>query len=501
MADTIDINVYETTEDVTINVTPNVIEVNINKVTSISPVTSVNGQTGDVTIAVSDNNFTDALETKLNGIQANAEVNVNADWNATTGDAQILNKPSIPASQINSDWNATSGVAQILNKPSLTGFGDMLKSTYDTDNTGVVDNAEAIKIIGRNSTGSILYRGTVVYLNGATGNRPNFAKAQANSESTSAGTFGIIVDDLANNSDGYCIALGYLDNLDTRTNATNPFTIDTLSAGDTLYLSPTNAGYITNQKPSAPNHLVYLGKVTRTGPANGTIVYRIQNGYELEELHNVAISSVANEDFIRYETSTSLWKNVQITSSWLLSKLGISTLSGSNTGDETQSSILSKLGYTPIKSVIKDTVQSSTITGTTAETLTGTYLIPANTFSANDIMKITSFLAEKTGVSGTCTMRVKTGTTNVFSSATTIATYVTVLSEPWCVMQRSSITLRGGNLRTLSPGVSRQNDIAATSSAATIITFNPAVNNYIFTSLQLSVSTDSMFQSNFIMTN
>jgi hypothetical protein len=44
---------------------------------------------------------------------------VNSDWNAVSGVAQILNKPSIPAAQVNSDWNAVSGVAQILNKPVL----------------------------------------------------------------------------------------------------------------------------------------------------------------------------------------------------------------------------------------------------------------------------------------------------------------------------------------------------------------------------------------------
>lgn len=38
-----------------------------------------------------------AAKTKLDGIAAGAEVNVNADWNATSGDAQILNKPTIPA--------------------------------------------------------------------------------------------------------------------------------------------------------------------------------------------------------------------------------------------------------------------------------------------------------------------------------------------------------------------------------------------------------------------
>jgi hypothetical protein len=41
------------------------------------------------------------------------------DWNATTGDYQILNKPTIPAAQVNSDWNSVSGVSQILNKPTI----------------------------------------------------------------------------------------------------------------------------------------------------------------------------------------------------------------------------------------------------------------------------------------------------------------------------------------------------------------------------------------------
>lgn len=189
------------------------------------------------------------------------------------------------------------------------GVGDMLKSTYDTDNSGVVDNAERIAIIGRNATGVTLYRGTIVYISGSTGNRPNFVKAQANAEPTSAGTFGVVINDIANNSDGYAAHIGVLDNLDTRSTAPNPFTDVTLVDGDTIYLHPTIAGYVTNVKPSAPNHLVYVGKVTRTSPTNGTIVYRIQNGYELDELHDVAIASKANNDLLVYESSTNLWKN------------------------------------------------------------------------------------------------------------------------------------------------------------------------------------------------
>jgi len=44
---------------------------------------------------------------------------VNSDWDAVSGVAQILNKPTIPAAQVNSDWNSSSGVSQILNKPTL----------------------------------------------------------------------------------------------------------------------------------------------------------------------------------------------------------------------------------------------------------------------------------------------------------------------------------------------------------------------------------------------
>lgn len=188
----------------------------------------------------------------------------------------------------------------------------MNRAVYDTDADGIVDSAATMQTIGRNSTGSTLYKGTIVYISGSTGNRPNFVKAQANSEATSAGTFGVVISDIANNSDGYVATIGTLSNLDTRTTATNPFTSVTLADGDTIYLDPNTAGYVTNVKPSAPNHLVYVGKVVRTSPTNGTIVYRIQNGYELSEIHDVAISSVANNEVLTYESSTSLWKNKSI---------------------------------------------------------------------------------------------------------------------------------------------------------------------------------------------
>lgn len=203
---------------------------------------------------------------------------------------------------INGEW--------INSAPVL--YGDMFKSTYDVDNDGIVDSSEKMMTIGRNSTGGILHQGTIVYISGSTGNRPNFSKAQANAESTSAGTFGVVVNDIANNSDGYVCTIGTLHNLDTRTSATNPFTDVKLADGDTIYLHPTIAGYVTNVKPSAPNHLVYVGKVIRTTAQNGTIVYRIQNGYELKEIHDVQANSPSNNDTLYYDSSVSQWKTNSI---------------------------------------------------------------------------------------------------------------------------------------------------------------------------------------------
>jgi hypothetical protein len=195
------------------------------------------------------------------------------------------------------------------------GGGDMYKSVYDTDNSGIVDKAEALTTIGRNSTGATLYEGTIVRILGSTGNRPNFVKAQANNDANSAQTFGVVMADMPNNTDGYVLVQGTLHDLDTRTGAggaTNPFTDVTLADGDLLYLHPTIAGYVTNIKPSAPQHLVYVGVVTRTSPTNGTIVYRVQNGYELYELHDVAPTPYINNGVLYRDTTNNLWKSATI---------------------------------------------------------------------------------------------------------------------------------------------------------------------------------------------
>jgi hypothetical protein len=204
--------------------------------------------------------------------------------------------------------------SQWENESITIGTGDMQKTTYDTDNDGIVDYSETVPVLVRNNSSvDTLRKGTIVYLSGSTGYRPNAVKAQANAESTSSGTFGSVISDIAPNSDGLVCAMGTLHNLDTRGTATYPFTSDVLVDGDALWLDPNNAGYVTKTKPQAPNHIVFIGIVARTSPTLGRIVYRIVNGFELDELHNVNINSgtLANNDIIQYNSSNSLWENKQ----------------------------------------------------------------------------------------------------------------------------------------------------------------------------------------------
>ena len=160
-------------------------------------------------------------------------------------------------------------------------------------------NARNLEVYVRNQTGSTIPIGSIVYINGATGNRPTITKAQANNDTNSAQTIGFTKTAIANNGFGFVIVRGELENLNT----------NSLTEGVQLYLSPTTAGAYTITKPSAPQHLVYVGIVIRAHPTQGVILVSVQNGYELSELHDVALASEANLDLLTYESSTDLWKN------------------------------------------------------------------------------------------------------------------------------------------------------------------------------------------------
>lgn len=187
-----------------------------------------------------------------------------------------------------------------------------------------------------------------VRVDGAQGNRLKVALAQANNDANSAETLGIVTETINDNQEGFITTSGLVRNINT----TGSIQGETWADGDMLYLSGTVAGQLTNIKPTAPIHTIIMGYVVRAHATQGQIYVKVDNGYELDELHNVAISSPLNNQGLFYETATQLWKN---------------------------KSIDTALGYTPVP-----TTRQLTINGTT-------YDLSANrTWSVGTVTSVTA---------------------------------------------------------------------------------------------------------------
>jgi hypothetical protein len=214
------------------------------KIDQTNLVTSVNSQTGAVTLTYTD---------------------VNAIGSITSTDGSVT-------------VSTTSGVADL----------------------SVAVAASTLNVVCqvRNTTGATLTKGTVVYISGATGQISTVSKALATGDSTSAQTLGVMSANLANNSNGYVTIIGLVTGMNT----------SAYTDGQQLYLSPTTAGTYTATKPYAPDHIVYVAVVEHAHPTQGKLFVKVQNGYELDELHNVSAQSPSNGQTIVYNSSTSLWE-------------------------------------------------------------------------------------------------------------------------------------------------------------------------------------------------
>ena len=162
---------------------------------------------------------------------------------------------------------------QILSKASATDFDFAWINNY----------AKYLATNVRNQTGSTIGAFQVVYISGATGNKPLISLADADTEATSSKTYGVTATSIANNGTGDVVTAGELSGINT----------SAFNEGDLLWLSTTAGGVVTSP-PAEPAHAVFIGYVVRSHPTLGVIDVAIANGYELNELHGVQITSAAN---------------------------------------------------------------------------------------------------------------------------------------------------------------------------------------------------------------
>lgn len=178
-------------------------------------------------------------------------------------------------------------------------------SVTDWIRRGLSSSADSLITTAYNNSGSTIPAFNVIYFNGSTGSLPTMALAQADSELHSTKTYGVTSTSVLNNAQVSVVSSGLLANVNT----------SAFSEGVGLWLSPTVPGGVTSTKPLSPNHAVFVGFVVRSHPTLGRVEIKIQNGYELEELHNVSITSPTDRQSLVYDNSTQLWKNSSLTKS------------------------------------------------------------------------------------------------------------------------------------------------------------------------------------------
>ena len=200
-----------------------------------------------------------------------------------TFDTVDFNTAYVGASEVGRlQWNDTEGTLDL----GLKGGNVMLQLGQET----------LVRIY--NNTGATLLDGQVVYLNGSQGNRPTVALADADDPNTADRTIGVVTENILNGAEGFITTHGLVRNLNTTG----------YTEGDEIWLSST-AGAFTATPPIAPKHAVRIGIVTRVHATVGTIFVIIQRGSDFDQLHDVALTTPANNDLVQFNSVSGLWEN------------------------------------------------------------------------------------------------------------------------------------------------------------------------------------------------
>jgi hypothetical protein len=179
---------------------------------------------------------------------------------------------------------------------------------YDGNATGIADigntdTATVVKAYVTNAEAVTITKGQVVYIFGAQGDRASVKLAKNTSDTFSSKTLGIVRADIAAGAAGWITTQGQVSGIN----------LGAYSPGDVLWLDSVPGGF-TATKPQAPLHSVFVGVVERANAGNGLIYVKPANGVELDELHDVRITSLANNEIIRYNSSLGYWENKTVES-------------------------------------------------------------------------------------------------------------------------------------------------------------------------------------------
>lgn len=227
-----------------------------------------------------------------------ATATLNENQATITSSLQNVDNISTPAwIQFNTTATSTPGVGRLMWNDTDGTFEFQMKGGNVTQQVGM----EQVLRVTANDNGGLL-EGKVIYAVGSDGVNLKVAYATATSETTSSKTLAVMTETVNAANKGFATTFGLVRGLNT----------NGMTEGAAVWLSPTGSGNMTTTRPTTPNHAVFIGYCLRANTNNGVVFVNIQNGYELEELHNVKITTPTDGQVLKYQASTGLWINGSI---------------------------------------------------------------------------------------------------------------------------------------------------------------------------------------------
>jgi len=187
---------------------------------------------------------------------------------------------------------AGGDAGQILVKDSATNYDTIWADNYANWTSQL---KHEVKL------GEAIAKGQAVYVSSADGTNIVVSKASNASEATSSKTLGLLETAGSTNAKVKVITEGLLSGLDT----------STATVGDPVWLGTSgNLIYGLTNKPVAPAHLVSIGVVTRVNANNGEIFVKPQNGFELNEIHDVTMTGKQDGYVLSWNATSGLYEFV-----------------------------------------------------------------------------------------------------------------------------------------------------------------------------------------------
>jgi hypothetical protein len=237
------------------------------------------------------NGTTNQVLTKVNGTAFNTAWSSSlADIDTLGIDTTFTGGSTVPGQLA---WNDVDGTLEFR-----------MKGNTVTQQIGM----EQLQLV-KSSTNAGLTEGSVVYVVGSDGSNMTVNYAQANSHATVNMTLGVMTESASNGAKGFCTTFGMVHSLNT----------SAWAEGSTLWVSPTTAGAMTSTRPPAPYHAARVGYVIRSHASQGVIFVSTNVGAELDELHDVLVTSPADKNVLQYDSASSLWKNAVISAGVVVS--------------------------------------------------------------------------------------------------------------------------------------------------------------------------------------